>query len=76
LPSLYFSGFLFEVASMPAVLRAIAVIIPAGYYVRGLNTIFLAGDIAAVLVPAATALVLMSCILFTLTAFNTRRRLD
>lgn len=76
LPGLYLSGFLFEVASMPAPLRAIAVIIPAGYYVRGLSTIFLAGDIAAVLVPATAVLLLMSAVLFALTALNTRQRLD
>jgi len=76
LPGLYLSGFLFEVASMPAVLRAVAAIVPAGYYVRGLNTIFLAGDIAAVLIPAAAVLLLMSAVLFTLTALNTRQRLD
>lgn len=76
LPGLYLSGFLFEVASMPAVLRWVATIVPAGYYVRGLNTIFLAGDIAAVLVPAAAVLALMSLVLFALTAFNTRQRLD
>jgi ABC-2 type transport system permease protein len=76
LPGLYLSGFLFEVASMPAILRAIAVVIPAGYYVRGLNTIFLAGDIAAVLLPATAVLLFMSAVLFTLTAFNTRQRLD
>ena len=76
LPGLYLSGFLFEVASMPPILRAIAVIIPAGYYVRGLNTIFLAGDIAAVLVPATLVLLFMSAVLFTLTALKTRQRLD
>ncbi|MDR3494181.1 MAG: ABC transporter permease [Ancalomicrobiaceae bacterium] len=76
LPGVYLSGFLFEVASMPAVLRAVATIIPAGYYVRGLNTIFLAGDIASVLVPSAAVLALMSTLLFVLTALNTRQRLD
>ena len=76
LPGVYLSGFLFEVASMPAILRAVARIIPATYYVRGLNTIFLAGDIASVLVPSAAVLALMSTILFVLTAFNTRQRLD
>lgn len=76
LPGLYLSGFLFEVASMPAILRAIAVIIPAGYYVRGLNTIFLAGDIWAVLLPATGVLLLMSIVLFALTALQTRLRLD
>lgn len=76
LPGLYFSGFLFEIASMPAVLRAFAAIVPAGYYVRGLQTIFLAGDIPAVLVPCTAILVLMSAILLTLTALNTKQRLD
>jgi ABC-2 type transport system permease protein len=76
LPGLYFSGFLFEVASMPAILRAFAKIVPAGYYVRGLQTIFLAGDIAAVLVPCTAILLFMCAVLFGLTALNTKQRLD
>lgn len=76
LPGLYLSGFLFEVASMPAPLRVIAKGIPAGYYVRGLSTIFLAGDIAAVLVPATLVLLFMAAVLFALTALKTRQRLD
>jgi ABC-2 type transport system permease protein len=76
LPGLYFSGFLFEIASMPAPLRAFSLIVPARYYVRGLQTIFLAGDIAAVLVPCTAALLLMNAVLFGLTALNTKQRLD
>jgi ABC-2 type transport system permease protein len=76
LPGFYFSGFLFEVASMPAPLRAFAAIVPARYYVRGLQTIFLAGDVASVLVPCTAILLFMSLVLFTLTARNTRQRLD
>ena len=76
LPGLYFSGFLFEVASMPAPLRLFARIVPAGYYVRGLQTIFLAGDIWAVILPASGVLLLMSAFLFALTVWNTRQRLD
>jgi len=76
LPGVYLSGFLFEVASMPAVLRVIAKIIPASYYVRGLNTILLAGDIPAVLIPATGVLLLMSVILFALTILTSRQRLD
>jgi ABC-2 type transport system permease protein len=76
LPGLYFSGFLFEIASMPAPLRAFAAIVPARYYVRGLQTIFLAGDIPAVLLPCTAVLVLMSTVLFALTARNTKQRLD
>ena len=76
LPGVYFSGFLFEIASMPAILRAFATIVPARYYVQGLQTIFLAGDIAAVLVPCTAILLLMSAVLLGLTGLNTRQRLD
>jgi ABC-2 type transport system permease protein len=76
LPGLYFSGFLFEIASMPAPLRTFSTIVPARYYVRGLQTIFLAGDIATVLVPCTAILLLMSAVLFGLTALNTKQRLD
>jgi drug efflux transport system permease protein len=76
LPGVYFSGFLFEIASMPAPLRAFATIVPARYYVRGLQTVFLAGDIASVLVPCTAILLLMSAVLLGLTALNTRQRLD
>ena len=76
LPGLYFSGFLFEIASMPAPLRAFATIVPARYYVRALQTIFLAGDIPAVLVPCAVILAFMGGMLFLLTARNTKQRLD
>jgi len=76
LPGLYFSGFLFEVASMPAPLRAFARVVPAYYYVPGLQTIFLAGDIWAVILPASAILLGMSALLFTLTARKTRQTLD
>jgi ABC-2 type transport system permease protein len=76
LPGLYFSGFLFEIASMPAVLRAFATIVPARYYVSGLQTIFLVGNIAAVLLPCTAILLVMSAVLFGLTALNTKQRLD
>jgi ABC-2 type transport system permease protein len=76
LPGLYFSGFLFEIASMPAPLRAFAAIVPSKYYVQGLQTIFLAGDIGAVLLPSSAVLALMSVILLALTARNTKQRLD
>ena len=76
MPGLYFSGFLFEIASMPQPLRAFSAIVPAKYYVQGLQTIFLVGDLASVLVPCTLALLAMAIVLFALTARNTRRRLD
>ncbi len=76
LPGLFFSNFIFEVASMPPPLRAFSRLVPARYFVSALQTIFLAGDIAAVLVPAILILMLMSVAVLVLTARNSRMRLD
>src|SRR5208337_649942 len=76
LPGFFFSGFIFELASMPAPLRAFSALVPARYFVSALQTIFLAGDIAAVLVPSISILMLMSVAVMVLTARNTRMRLD
>jgi ABC-2 type transport system permease protein len=76
LPGLFFSNFIFEVASMPAPLRAFSLLVPARYFVSALQTVFLAGDIAAVLVPNILILLLMSVAVLVLTARNSRMRLD
>jgi ABC-2 type transport system permease protein len=76
LPGLFFSGFIFELASMPAPLRVFSMLVPARYFVSALQTIFLAGDIAAVLVPSILILALMSAVLMVLTARNSKMRLD
>ncbi len=76
LPGLFFSNFIFEIASMPAPLRAFSRLVPARYFVSALQTIFLAGDIAAVLVPAISILIFMSVAVLVLTARNSRMRLD
>jgi ABC-2 type transport system permease protein len=76
LPGLFFSGFIFELSSMPAPLRAFSALVPARYFVTSLQTIFLAGDIAAVLVPSILILTFMSMVLLVLTARNSKMRLD
>jgi len=76
LPGLFFSGFIFELASMPAPLRVFSMLVPARYFVSALQTIFLAGDIAAVLVPSILILALMSAAVMVLTARNSKMRLD
>jgi ABC-2 type transport system permease protein len=43
LPALLLSGFLFDIASMPAVLRAVTYIVPAKYYITVTRGIFLKG---------------------------------
>ncbi|MBI4520264.1 MAG: ABC transporter permease [Gemmatimonadetes bacterium] len=49
LPALLLSGFLFDIASMPVVLRGITYIVPARYYVAVTRGIFLKGVGADVL---------------------------
>ena len=61
---------------MPTALRWFSLIVPARYYVRGLQTIFLAGDIGSVLVPCSLALGLMAALLFARIALSTKTRLD
>jgi ABC-2 type transport system permease protein len=76
LPNFYFSGFLFEVASMPAPLRALSVAVPARYYVRGIQTIFLAGNIPGVLIPCTATLAAMGALVYFVTLKKSKQRLD
>jgi ABC-2 type transport system permease protein len=43
LPALLLSGFLFDIASMPAALRAVTYIVPAKYYIAVTRGVFLKG---------------------------------
>ncbi|MDR0695296.1 MAG: ABC transporter permease [Holosporales bacterium] len=45
LPTMMLSGFVFEMKSMPLWIQIISYIFPARYYVSGMRTIFLVGDI-------------------------------
>lgn len=59
MPAFMLSGFLFDLRSMPAAVRAMTYVLPARYYVALLQTVFLAGDIWRVLLPDAGVLLLM-----------------
>jgi len=76
LPAVMLSGFLFEIASMPLPIRLLTYIMPARYFVPSLQTLFLAGDVAAVLVPNGLALAAIATILLAAAARVTRLRLD
>ena len=76
LPSVFLSGFIYEIAGMPAPLRIISYAIPARYFVAGLQTLFLAGDVWSVIGPALLAMAFILVILLALVAFTTKIRLD
>jgi ABC-2 type transport system permease protein len=70
------SGFIFEIDSMPAIVRAVTYIIPARYFVSSLQTLFLAGNIGTVLWVNLLFLTASAAVFIGLTAWKTHRRLD
>jgi ABC-2 type transport system permease protein len=75
LPALMLSGFLFDLRSMPAVVRIITYVLPARYYVTLLQTIFLAGDIWTVILPNVAVLGGMAAVLLLLTRRTIQKKL-
>ena len=76
LPSVMLSGFIFQIDSMPAVIRAVTYIIPARYFVTTLQSLFLAGTIPAVLIINVLFLIASAVMFIGLTWLKTKRRLD
>ncbi len=76
LPAFELSGLIFEIDSMPAPIRLLTWVLPPRYYVASLQTIFLAGDVPAVLVPNGLVLCGFAAVLSTLLVRSTPSRLE
>ncbi len=76
LPAFMLSGFLFEIDSMPAPIRALTWLIPARYFVSSLKTVFLAGDTWAVFLPDMLAMAAIGAVFFVLAKRATRKNLE
>lgn len=76
LPAFILSGFIFDIRSMPLAIQAITHIVPARYYLTGVKTLFLVGDIADLLWRQAAGLFLLGTVFFLMARRRTRRRLD
>ncbi len=76
LPAMMLSGMLFDIASMPRWLQAVTYVVPARYLVSILQTLFLAGDVGAVLWPNLAGLAVAAALAVGATLAVTRRRLD
>ena len=76
LPAFLLSGFIFDIGSMPPMVQAITHVVPARYFVSIAQTLFLAGNVWAVIVPNVAALLLMAVVFLGLTWRNTRKRLE
>jgi ABC-2 type transport system permease protein len=75
LPAVMLSGFLFDLRSLPAAVQFITYLLPARYYVTLLQTIFLVGDVWAVILPNAVVLAAMMTALLWLARRATRKEL-
>ena len=76
LPATMLSGFVYEISSMPAPIRAVTYLIPARYFVSALQTLFQAGFVGRILLTDLAFLIASATFFLGLTALNTRRRLD
>ena len=75
LPAMMLSGFLYDIRSMPAVIRAITYVLPARYAVNLVQTLFLAGNVGSVVWPSLGILAAMAATLLTLTRRISRKEL-
>jgi len=76
LPAFLLSGFIFDIDSMPMVVQAITHLVVARYFVAIVQTLFLAGDVWAVVLPNALALLVMAAFFFGVTWSKSRKRLE
>jgi ABC-2 type transport system permease protein len=76
LPATMLSGFVYDIDSMPALIRAVTYLIPARYFVSALQTIFQVGAVWSILIRDAVFLIFSAVFFLGLTAISTRRRLD
>ena len=63
MPAFMLSGFLFDLRSMPLLVRAITYLLPARYYVALLQSVFLAGNVWSIIVPNTLVLAVMAAAL-------------
>jgi len=76
LPTVMLSGFMFEISSMPLVIRLISYVIPAQYFVSGVRSLFLAGDIPELFILDTVKMLLFGLAVFFIIAKKTVKRLD
>jgi ABC-2 type transport system permease protein len=76
LPAFLLSGFIFDIDSMPPVVQVITHLIVARYFVSIVQTLFMAGDVWAVLLPNALALAVMATLFMAITWRKSKKRLE
>ncbi len=76
MPAFMLSGFVFDIASMPAPIRVITYAVGARYFVAILQSLFLAGNVWPVVLPNMAALALMAAIFIAVARRLARKSLE
>ncbi len=76
LPTFLLSGFIFEISSMPWPIQALTYAVPARYLIPALQTVFMAGDVWAIILPNIAIMLCFGLFFFFLCFRATRRSLD
>ncbi len=76
LPAFMLSGFLFEIASMPFIIRVITYCLTARYFVSALQTLFLVGNVWSLIIYNIVPMAIIGSLFFVITAKKTVKRLD
>ncbi|MGO9200951.1 MAG: ABC transporter permease [Limisphaerales bacterium] len=76
LPAVILSGFIYEIRSMPPLIRAVTYLVPARYFVTAMQTLFQAGQVWVVLLKSMLFLATASAFFIGMTALKTRKRLE
>ncbi len=76
LPAFLLSGFIFEISSMPVGMQAITHLVPARYFNASLQTVFLAGVVWPLILPALGAMLLLGAVFFAFIVKKTHKSLE
>jgi ABC-2 type transport system permease protein len=75
LPTFLLSGFAFDIANMPAVLRGISHLIPARYFITIVKGIYLKGVGLEILLPEALLLAVFAVVVLLLAHAKLRKKM-
>lgn len=76
LPAFILSGFIFEISSMPFIIRMMTQVIPARYFVSSLQTLFLVGNVWPLILYNMFCMILVGTVFYTIIILRSVKRLD
>lgn len=76
LPAVMLSGGLFEISSMPVIIRSLTNVIPATHFVPIIKNLFMTGNVWSIIITNGIYLFIYGVLMFFLLKFITKERLE